>query len=79
MTRRLRSDERIQARHLLQVLSEQARTVRNAMEPLTGVLQLTDEVWIAQWEALTRDLDAFTERVRQDKPAAPYTTGDRNR
>lgn len=78
MARLLRKDERIQARHLLQVLSEQARDVRNAVEPFTGVLRITDEAWIGQWEALKRDLDAFTEQVRQDKPAAPYTTGDRN-
>ena len=78
MSRLLRKDERIQARHLLQVLSEQARTARNAVEPFTGVLRITDEAWIGQWDALKRDLDAFTERVKQDQPASPYTTGDRN-
>lgn len=76
--RLLRRDERIQARHLLQVLSEQAKDVRNAMEPVTGVLRITPETWAAQWAALKRDLDNFTEQVRQDRPASPYTTGDRN-
>lgn len=77
MTRLLTADERIEARHWLQVLMERARSARNAMEP-TGVLRITDEAWFGQWEALTRDLDAFTERVRQGKPAHPYNTGDRN-
>lgn len=76
MSRPLTTDERIEARHLLQVLAERARSVRNAMEPETGVLAITDEAWFAEWEQATRDLDAFTERVRQGLPAHPYSTGD---
>ena len=76
--RLLSADERIQARHLLQVLMEHARTARNAIEPYTGILRITDEAWAGQWAALKRDLDAFTEQVRQGKPAAPYSLGDRN-
>lgn len=78
MPRPLTKAERIQARHLLQVLSEQARSVRNAVEPYTGKLNITDEVWAAQWEALKRDLDAFTKGVQEGSAPAPYTTGDRN-
>jgi hypothetical protein len=76
--RKLSPEERIQARHLLQVLSEQARDVRNAVEPYTGVLSITDEAWCAQWAALTRALDNFTEGVRAGRPPSPYTLGDRN-
>jgi hypothetical protein len=76
--RKLTPEERIQARHLLQVLSEQARDVRNAVEPYTGVLTITDEAWCAQWAALTRALDNFTEGVREGRPPSPYTLGDRN-
>ena len=76
--RLLRDDERIQARHLLQVLAERARALRNAMEPRTGVLRVTDESWAREWEGMTRDLAAYTDQVRQDKPAHPYKTGDRS-
>lgn len=65
MARELTKAERIQARHLLQVLSEQARSVRNAVEPNAGVLRITDETWEQQWAALRKDLDAFTERVKR--------------
>jgi hypothetical protein len=78
VSRALRDDERIQARHLLQMLAEHARAARNAMEPYTGIPGITDDTWYAQWEQMTRDLSAFTEQVRQDAPASPYTTGDRN-
>jgi hypothetical protein len=77
--RQLTKQERIQARHLLQVLSELARQVRNAVEPVTGVLSITDDAWYAQWDAMKRDLDDFTEGVREGRSPAPYTTGDRNR
>lgn len=78
--RLLTADERIQARHLLQVLMEHARSARNVIEPYTGIIRITDESWIGQWVALKRDLDAFTEQVRQGggKPSAPYSLGDRN-
>jgi hypothetical protein len=78
VSRPLTTDERIQARHLLQVLSERARTARNAVEPYTGVTGLTDDAWFRQWEQLRKDLDSFTEQVRQGRPASPYTLGDRN-
>jgi hypothetical protein len=71
-------DERIQARHLLQVLSEQAKAVRNAVEPATGVSRITDEAWFGQWAAMTKALDDFTEGVREGRPPAPYNLGDRN-
>lgn len=78
MSRPLSKEERIQARHLLQVLSEHARSVRDAIEPHTGILSITDEAWCAQWAALTRDLDAYTENVKAGRPPYPYTLGDRN-
>jgi hypothetical protein len=69
MARELTRAERVRARHLLQVLSEQARAVRNAVEPDTGfLLHITDEVWERQWLALRKDLDAFTEQVKHDEP-----------
>src|SRR4249919_1307310 len=39
--RKLTVQERIEARHWLQVLSEHARTVRNAMDPATGMIAVT--------------------------------------
>lgn len=63
MSRLLTKSERIELRHHLQELSEHARTVRNAMDPLHGMLAVTDEAWAAQWEALTADLDSITERI----------------
>ena len=70
MARNLTRTERIRARHLLQELSENARSVRNALDPAHGMLAVTDEAWRDQWLALTRDLDAFTGRVISGKPAA---------
>jgi acyl carrier protein phosphodiesterase len=55
--------ERNELRHHLQVLVEHARTVRNAVEPETGRLRITGEVWADQWAALTRDIDFITERI----------------
>jgi hypothetical protein len=76
--RPLTTDERIQARHLLQVLSERARAARNAIEPYTGIARYTDQTWYVQVEELTRDLEVFTAQVRQGRPAHPYNTGDRS-
>jgi hypothetical protein len=55
--------ERIEARHLLQVLSEDARGVRNAMDPVHGVHTVTRDGWRAQYEALIAELKYFTERL----------------
>jgi hypothetical protein len=63
--RQLTVGERDEARHLLQVLFENTRVVRNAIEPQTGVLGLSVGQWRSQWFAIKRDLDAFTERVSQ--------------
>lgn len=71
--RLLSTDERLMARHLLQELRETAASVRNAIEPATGVLRITDEAWREQWKALTRNLDYFTDEVvGKGKPASPY-------
>jgi hypothetical protein len=67
MARAMDKMERNEARHLLQVLSEQARSVRNAMDPQHGMHTVTDEAWAAQWIALCRDLDYFTLRVTGEK------------
>ncbi len=56
--------ERIEARHLLQELSEQARTVRNAMDPLHGMHTIRLSAWRAQLESLTAQLDKFTDGLR---------------
>lgn len=63
MTRPLTKDERNHARHLLQELSEHAKSVRNAIEPETGVMMVTDMQWKEQWESLTAALDLFTKDV----------------
>lgn len=68
--RRLTAEERIEARHLLQVLSEAARPVRNAMDPVSGMPVVTVSAWAAQWATLRDDLDSFTYRVTEAKPAA---------
>jgi hypothetical protein len=79
--RKLTVQERIEARHWLQVLSEHALTVRNALDPGTGMLTITDTVWASQWAALRAELDAFTGRVRRGERAATASPGafqDRN-
>ena len=80
MTRKLTGQERIEARHWLQQLSEQARSVRNAMDPSHGHLAVTDEVWAAQWASLRKDLDGFTCRVMRNEPSPGFRGGiyDRN-
>jgi hypothetical protein len=57
--------ERNDLRHYLQVLSEMAKSVRNAVEPETGVHGLTVGQWRGQWAAMTRDLDSVTERMSE--------------
>ena len=75
--RKLTAQERIEARHWLQVLSEHARSVRNAMDPLHGMPAVTVDAWAAQWQALTDELDSFTHRVIENRPSAGGI-GDRN-
>lgn len=64
MSRSLTKAERNELRHHLQVLSEQAKAVRNAIEPDTGRLNITVEVWRDQWTALTRNLDFLTDQMK---------------
>ena len=75
--RQLTGEERIEARHLLQALGELSRSVRDAMDPQHGVLGLTGDAWEQQWKGMTKELDAFTERVKAGKRAAGGV-GDRN-
>lgn len=75
--RKLTREERIEARHWLQVLSELARSVRNAMDPVHGMPAVTVAAWEDQRASMTKELDAFTARVRAGKPAAGGIT-DRN-
>lgn len=77
MGRQLTRQERIEARHLLQELSEQARSVRNALDPVSGVLNITEHVWDEQWHALKRHLDSYTQRVLAGESSAGGV-GDRN-
>lgn len=65
--RKLTAGERNELRHYLQVLSEQARSVRNAVEPETGVVAIHLGQWQSQWDALKRDLDSVTERLETGK------------
>lgn len=75
--RKLTRQERIEARHWLQELSEQARPVRNAMDPVSGVVNVTDVAWDGQWASLREHLDAYTARVLagENSPGGLY---DRN-
>ena len=78
---KLTSQERIEARHWLQQLAEQARQVRDAMDPVHGMASVTDEAWAGQWAALRKDLDDFTGRVQRGERAAAAGPGgfqDRN-
>lgn len=45
MTSNLTRSERIVARHILQELMEQIRVLRNAMEPETGMLAVSRELF----------------------------------
>ena len=69
MARNLTRTERIQARHLLQELSEHALSVHNAVDPVSGMLAVSYEAWARQWRELTRALDSFTCAVMP--PARP--------
>ena len=69
--------ERIEARHWLQQLSENARTVRNAMDPVHGKLTVTAQAWAAQWSSLKAELDEFAYRVSGNRPS-PGGVRDRN-
>jgi hypothetical protein len=55
--------ERIQVRHLLQVLSEHALSVRNAMDPVSGMHTIRLSAWRAQYDSLTAQLKSFTDRL----------------
>jgi hypothetical protein len=61
--RNLSKEERIRARHLLQELSEAAKSVRNAMDPQHGMLALSVHAWEGQWASLTDELDYFTAQL----------------
>ena len=74
MARELTVDERMWARHLLQVLPEAVRLVRDAMDPQRGVRAVTDEAWAAQWAELTKALDTFTEDVMAGRPPTMNST-----
>ena len=56
-------NERIEARHWLQELSEHAKSVRNAMDPQHGMHTIRVSQWRDQLTELTADLDAFTGRL----------------
>ena len=64
MNRQLTKNERIRARHLLQELSEQAKSIRNAMDPLHGIMYIDHDMWEEQWNSLKKELDYFTEITR---------------
>jgi hypothetical protein len=61
--RPMTAGERIEARHLLQELSETARAARSAMDPVSGMLAVRVSQWQAQYESLTAQLRYFTERL----------------
>jgi hypothetical protein len=55
--------ERTQARHLLQELSETAKSVRNAMDPVHGMQAIRVSQWREQYDSLIAQLKYFTERL----------------
>jgi hypothetical protein len=61
--RPLTAQERIEARHLLQELSEQAKGVRDAMDPVHGMHTIRLDTWRAQYDSLIAQLRYFTERL----------------
>lgn len=63
MARNLTRQERIEARHLLQELMENARTARNALDPVSGMLAVSDEAWQEQWQSLKLALEKFSGKV----------------
>jgi hypothetical protein len=78
MARALTVDERLWARHLLQMLSEQCKPVRRAMDPQEGVKNVTDVAWKDQWESLKAALDTFTDDVMAGRrPTMNSTLGGR--
>lgn len=62
----LTKGERIEARHLLQELSETARMVRNSMDPQHGMMRITNDQWVAQYESMTAQLRYFTQQVMEE-------------
>jgi hypothetical protein len=62
--RLLSANERVELRHMLQVLSEIARTVRSAMDPQHGMPNVPVSAWHRQWASMTSDLNTFTGRLR---------------
>lgn len=62
--RPLTKQERIEARHLLQELSENARSVRNAMDPLHGMHTIRMSQWQDQYDSLIAQLKFFTESLK---------------
>jgi hypothetical protein len=61
-SRPLTANERIELRHHLQELAEHALSVRNAMDPLTGMHTITVAAWRSQLNALTASLETVTRR-----------------
>ena len=64
--RLLTRSERIEARHILQELSESARSVRNAVDPQHGMLAIHTSQWRDQYRSLIAALEFFTCKVSQD-------------
>lgn len=71
-------DQRIEARHILQVMFERCRAARNAMEPQTGVPTITVERFEEQVRQLVDPLEEFLARVQTGASSHPYNTGDRS-
>lgn len=61
--RPLTRTERIEARHLLQELSENARSVRNALDPVSGMHTIRLNAWRAQYDSLVAQLRYFTDQL----------------
>jgi hypothetical protein len=60
--RLLTVQERMWLRHLLQQLSEVSKIVRDGIVPGNG-LNITDEIWAEQWEALKKEMDDYTKKL----------------
>jgi hypothetical protein len=73
--RKLTDHERIEARHLLQELSENAKTVRDAMDPMHDVHTITVLQWQGQYTTLIARLQYFTEHLPGGETAPFWGNG----
>lgn len=65
MTSNLTRSERIIARHILQELMEQIRLLRNAVEPETGMLSVSRELFAEDIDKIIKRLESLKNANRK--------------